>query len=297
MYWLQIQNRREWVDNKYNIVMFAYNEEKNIEDSIKSIFNNVDTRLSKFYILANGCTDSTISIAKTVKKKLKFEKLSVIEISEGDKCNAWNTYVHSIADSSDVHFFVDADVNFTNKSFPLMFDQLIAQGEQTVVIAGVPQSGRNQNLYRSFIVERACFFGNLYGMKVSFINRIKNDGFYLPKGLNWIDSFLTKAVNTDLQFFDYNLANRTTYLDDVGYSFKSLSPFKRSDITLFFNRIARYELGKLQEKFLDAIPVNKWPKDMYEINHKIKSDFRVQTANLSWFKTLLVKKRLNKILK
>ena len=90
--------------------------------------------------------------------------------------------MHNIENETDAHFFVDADVNFTSNSFPLMFDHLMAKDEQTVVIAGMPQSGRNLQFYRSLVKERACFFGNLYGMKGSFINRIKEDDFYLPKG-------------------------------------------------------------------------------------------------------------------
>lgn len=285
------------MNNKYNIIMFAYNEQSNIEASITSVYHNVDSRLHTFYILANGCSDATIPIAEKTKKNLQFDNLSIIEIEEGDKCNAWNMYMHNIENETDAHFFVDADVNFTSNSFPLMFDHLMAKDEQTVVIAGMPQSGRNLQFYRSLVKERACFFGNLYGMKGSFINRIKEDNFYLPKGLNWIDSFLTKAVNTDLQFFNYNLPNRTTYIDDVGYYFESLSPFRQSDIKLYFNRIARYELGKLQETYLDTVSVNEWPSDMGEINQKIAENIKFHTVNLSWFKTLLVKKRLNKLVK
>lgn len=83
----------------------------------------------------------------------------------------------------------------------------------------------------------------------------------------------------------------------MGYYFESLSPFRQSDIKLYFNRIARYELGKLQETYLDTVSVNEWPSDMGEINQKIAENIKFHTVNLSWFKTLLVKKRLNKLVK
>ena len=285
------------MNKQYNIVMFAYNEQDNIEQSVTSVFRNIDERLNRFYVIANGCSDLTVQKANEVKKNLNFRSLSVIELEEGDKCNAWNHYMHTIADDSEVHFFVDADVKFTENSFPLMFDKLTSKGNETVVIAGMPQSGRNIAFYRSLVIDRACFFGNLYGMKHSFIRRIRENGFYLPKGLNWIDSFLTKAVNTDLEFFNYNLPNRTTYLESTGYFFDSLSPFNKSDIKLYFNRIARYELGKFQETYLDAIPVNQWPQDMTGINKQIKGDFAALSGELSLFKKYLVRRRLNKLLK
>jgi hypothetical protein len=137
----------------------------------------------------------------------------------------------------------------------------------------------------------------LYGLKHSFIKRIKESNFTLPIGLNWIDSFLTKAVNTDLQFFKYNLPNRVTYSEGVGYQFSSLSPLHLDDIKLYFNRIARYELGKIQEQYLDEIDVENWPNNMQAINLKIRENFQMHSEKLSSLKKHLVNKRLNKLLK
>lgn len=280
----------------YNIVMFAYNEEANIVQSIESIFNNTDLNLNRFYLIANGCTDNTIDIAQSTKARLKFEKMTIKEITLGDKCNAWNTYIHDFSDQAQTHFFTDADVSFSDNCFSQMNTKLGQAPEETVVIAGMPLSGRNIEFYRELLTQRACFFGNLYGVRQSFIDRIKSANFRLPVGLNWIDSFLTKAVNTDLSFGKDNLPQRTTWLEGVGYTFDSLSFLKKDDIKLYFNRIARYELGKLQEVYLDNLPLAQWPLDMTEINKKIDGTFAQQTEQLSWFKTLLVRRRLNKIM-
>jgi len=281
---------------KYNIVMFAYNEQDNIETSITSVFNSTDEYLHRFYVIANGCTDNTVSVANAVKQKLNFNELTVHEIELGDKCNAWNTYVHELADEVAVHFFVDADVRFSSDCFPKMAEKLHASPEQTVIIAGMPLSGRNLDFYRSLVIERACFFGNLYGMKWSYIKRIREKPFYLPIGLNWIDSFLTKAANTNLAFGKKNLPNRTTWLEGVGYDFEKLSVFKLSDIRLYKNRIARYELGKIQEVFLDQLPCEQWPRDMTPINEQIEADFDQLTKHLGPIKKRMVRKRLTRLL-
>lgn len=280
----------------YNIVMFAYNEEKNIALSVKSVFESADDNLKHFFLIANGCTDKTVEVALSVKDELNFTKMSVVNLEIGDKCNAWNHYVHELATSEDVHFFVDADVKFSPNCFGAMHDKLFECPSETVAIAGLPLSGRNIEFYRSLVRDRSCFFGNLYGLRNSFITRVREDTFFLPKGLNWIDSFLTKAVNTDLQFFNYNLKNRVTYLDGVGYVFDSLSPLKRDDIKLYVNRIARYELGKIQEKHLDAIDVKQWPRDLMNLNVKIWRNFDEETNGLSFIKRRLVKWRLKKLL-
>lgn len=283
--------------SNYNIVMFAYNEQDNIEKSLNSIFNNTDERLSTFFLIANGCTDDTVAVANQIKAELQFEKMVVVSLAMGDKCNAWNHYMYQLADSTGVHFFVDADVQFSENCFPLLATQLMEAPDKTVAVAGMPLTGRNLDFYQSLVRERACFFGNLYGLKWSFIERIREDQFKLPVGLNWIDSFLTKAVNTDLKFFNYNLPNRTTYLEGVGYRFTSLKAWKCKDLTLYINRIARYELGKIQEKYLDAMNVTEWPESMQAINHSIQKNRDEDIAGLGLIKTYLVKKRLKRIIK
>ena len=148
---------------KYNVIMFAYNEANNIEKSITSIYNNVDVGLNCFYLLANGCTDNTVSIALKMKEQLKFEALEVIEIKLGDKCNAWNTYIHELSDNVATHFFTDADVQFSENCFSQMHRKLTAAPDETVVIAGLPLSGRNVDFYRSFLFfssENASFKGD-----------------------------------------------------------------------------------------------------------------------------------------
>ncbi|RDV29196.1 glycosyltransferase [Alteromonas aestuariivivens] len=282
---------------KYNITMFAYNEEKNIARSVSSVFANVDASLGYLTVIANGCSDNTVTVLNELKQKQGLEKLRIVDLELGDKCNAWNHYTHNLADDADVHFFVDADVCFSQNSFTQLAQTLLQTPDETVAVAGMPLSGRNLDFYRELIVERSCFFGNLYGLKRQFLERVREDSFRLPIGLNWIDSFLTKAVNTDLKFFNYNLPNRVTYKNNVGYEFDSLSVFKLSDINLYINRIARYELGKIQEIYLEQLSVQDWPADMYEINCKIEQNFVSDTAHLGKVKRYLVRKRLAKLLK
>lgn len=284
------------MNSKYNIVMFAYNEESHISASIMSIYQNIDDDLNKFFVLANGCTDSTVEKSKEIKKTLSFEKMEIVDIEIGDKCNAWNFYVHEIANGVDTHFFVDADVYFSQNCFPLLHTKLQSCEPETVAVAGMPLSGRNLKFYQSLVIERSCFFGNLYGLRNSFVKHLKVSQFRLPRGLNWIDSFLTKAVNTNLTFSRKNLPQRTTWISGVGYEFNSLSIFKISDLKLYINRISRYELGKIQERFLDRTPVQDWPKSMDDINLAISKDFERLTAESGLLKRFLIRKRLKKLL-
>lgn len=277
--------------SNYAICMFAYNEATHITQSIHSVMDNVDNKCAQVFVIANGCTDDTVPLLSVIAKE--YPKLQIVDLPLGDKCNAWNEYVHRYAPNVDTHFFVDADVLFSKNVFSCLHDHL--QDSKAHVVAGIPISGRNKDYYRSLVVERSCFFGNLYGVKNNFLQQIVAKPFYLPAGLNWIDSFLTKAVNTDITFVDYNLPERVTFVDGHGYYFQSLSPLKIADLQLYKNRIARYELGKLQEQILDTIPVEQWPRDMHTINLKLlKLKAWQQITNP--IKRYLVKTRLHKLI-
>ncbi|MBD1390565.1 glycosyltransferase family 2 protein [Neiella sp. HB171785] len=280
---------------QYNVCMFAHNEEDNIKTSIMSVLEQTSEALNTFYLIANGCSDDTVAIANQIKQQ-SFAKMQVVELAIGDKCNAWNHYMHQLNPAADVHFFVDADVNFSDQCFDKMTNHLMATGAETVTIAGMPLSGRNRAFYESLVKERSCFFGNLYGLKHAAIERIQSYPFRLPMGLNWIDSFLTKAINTDLSFGVDNLPNRVTYLDGVGYHFEKLSPFSTNEISIYINRIARYELGKIQEKYLDALPLEQWPANMHVINEQIDENFATDASDIQFIKRWLVRKRLTKLL-
>lgn len=281
----------------YSIVMFAYNEADNISTSITSVFDAVDAGLSRFIVIANGCSDNTADVIARCKDDLKFKKLEVIELAIGDKCNAWNHYVHEVASTDDdCHFFVDADVSFSKHCFPKLAEKLYAVEPTPNAIAGLPLSGRNVHYYQSLVRERSCFFGNLYGLSKKYLAMIREQRFRLPRGLNWIDSFLTKAANTDIGFGAQNLPGRVTFLEDNGFFVDSLSPLRLSDISLYKNRIARYELGKIQEFYLDALPVQDWPENMHKINQDIAKNFKIKSGHLSWLKRVLVARRLHRLI-
>lgn len=277
----------------YSIVMFAYNEELHIKRSVKSIFNNVDHRLQSLTVIANGCTDSTVDILKMLQKESQYEKLSIINLSIGDKCNAWNEYVHTLHTHSDVHFFTDADVEFTNQAFPQMFETLLGD-KAAQAIAGIPFSGRNKKHYQEMVTEYKCLFGNCYGVKQSFLELAQKKGFYLPIGLGWIDSAITKAVKRDIVDQDSPIQERVIYNINCGYKFKSLSPFKWSDIKLYLSRIARYRTGKLQEKYLEKLTFAEWPRTLSDINQDILQKIINNEVKIEFYLKKKVMNRLQK---
>ena len=276
---------------KYSIVLFAYNEEKNIANTLHSIVNNTDEKLHSIFVLANGCTDNTVAVANSALNQLSYGDAHVIDIKLGDKCNAWNEYAHNYLSEADVHFFVDSDVVFTKNAFPILFEALL-KSDRTA-ITGLPQSGRNIERYTELVVRYSCLSGNLYGLKREFLQRIREKEIGLPIGLSWIDSQITKMVNEDLNDKKDDYQHRVTYVAGVGYQFSSLKPWSKDDIKLYINRIVRYKTGQLQEVYLDALPFTQWPKNMTPINEQVLAK-GISAKELGW-KVLLKPKILKRL--
>jgi glycosyltransferase involved in cell wall biosynthesis len=275
--------------------MFAYNEEKNILKSLNSVFENVDAALNLLYVIANGCTDNTVKILN--EQRQYHPKLRVVDITLGDKCNAWNHYIHSIAPGTEVyaHFFVDSDVQFTPSAFPQLVKKL-NNTPSAVAIAGLPYSGRNKEFYQSLVIDGVCLFGNLYAMEDDFLNVIREKNFKLPIGLGWIDSAITKAINCNITNQYDSIPDRITYEDGSGYTFDSLNFLKLSDIKLYINRLARYDVGKLQEQYLNELEFYEWPSSCAEINSKILNDIANGTTKIKRHLKPLIIKKLKKLL-
>jgi hypothetical protein len=192
----------------------------------------------------------------------------VIELSLGDKCNAWNQYVYHYLPEADVHFFVDSDVTFTKNAFPILFEQLLGS-EGKNAVAGLPLTGRNIEQYEELTKLYSCLFGGLYGLTDDFVRRIVKNKTCLPIGLSWIDAQITKMVNDDLKDEKDDYQHRVTFVEGVGYEFESLKPWKIDDIQLYIDRICRYKTGQMQEPYLDALPYSEWPDTMENINREI----------------------------
>jgi glycosyltransferase involved in cell wall biosynthesis len=280
----------------YSIVMFAYNEEKNIHKSIASVLSNVDDQLKQFTVIANGCNDSTASIVKHLIELDVTNRLTLVELDVGDKCNAWNIYVYELARGSEIHFFLDADVRFTKNAFPKMYRKLM-QEESVNAIAGLPFSGRNMSQYKSMVENKYCLFGNCYGLKANFIELMRSKEFKLPIGLGWIDSAITKVVNTDVGDITQPKRGKVIFEETSGYEFDSLSLFHKNDWQLYINRITRYRLGKMQEIHLDKLAFTEWPDTLHEINKIVLREIKASSPWYSFLERKLVVDRIRKFAK
>ena len=86
--------------SSWAIAIFAHNEEKHIARCLDSVRNTENCQID-IYVLANGCTDSTELVVRDYAVQHKNVRLVVISI--GDKCNAWNHFIHSVSIKADYY--------------------------------------------------------------------------------------------------------------------------------------------------------------------------------------------------
>ncbi|MEG4126809.1 glycosyltransferase family 2 protein [Microcoleus sp. Pol14D5] len=107
---------------KVNIGIFAHNEERSIRRTLSDLTRQDVFKRGEFeisvHILANGCTDETISICNEFAENIgSCFDIKVYDIKESGKSRTWNTFVHDISDQEcEFLIFQDADISLPSES-------------------------------------------------------------------------------------------------------------------------------------------------------------------------------------
>lgn len=254
----------------YPVMVLAYNEEAHIAGCLDSIFA-ADPALSfEVYVMANGCTDRTEAIVREYQEKEPAVHLVSIEL--GDKCNAWNEFIHRTVPERcpgrEVYFFVDGDARFVPGSFSAMRDALDAEPDANAVGAP-PASGRSMAHDRRDLLDNRGLVANLYGLRGRFVDRLREAGVRLPLGLEGDDGLLGALIKWDLDprnRFDSKFIARCP---DAGFVFESMKLASPAAWIAYWKRSVRY--GRRQYEFrllrdrLKAEGLAGMPNDIREL--------------------------------
>jgi len=193
-----------------SIGIFAHNEAENILAILtnlnsQNIFGNAEFNV-KVYLLANGCSDRTASIAtEFLLNKQHDYDLNVIELERGGKSRTWNFFVHEvIQEESDYVIFMDADIILDD---PSTLNSLATFMERRVDIAGsssLPRKNisteKKPNLIQKMIAAgggtsghdlKTAICGQLYVLRTAAAKNL-----YLPIDLPVEDGFVRHAIIT-----------------------------------------------------------------------------------------------------
>ena len=184
---------------RWPVMVLAHNEERHIAACLDSIFAADPERKFDIFVMANGCTDRTVEIVS--KYRAHRREVHLIAMALGDKCNAWNVFVHDVIPlhcaGREIYFFTDGDVRAVRGSFSAMA-QALEKNPKAHAAAAVPVSGRNAARDRRELVEDHGLVANLYALRGQFVQRLQQTGLHLPLKLEGDDGLLGALIQWDL---------------------------------------------------------------------------------------------------
>ena len=224
------------------VMVLAYNEERHISACLDSIFASDPERRFEVFVMANGCTDRTADIVLEYGRKRP--EVHLVSIALGDKCNAWNVFIHDTVPARcpgrEVYFFMDGDATAVPGSFSAMA-RALRESSHAHAASAPPASGHNIERDRNDIMAERGLVANLYSLRGTFVERLRSAAVRIPLGLEGDDGLIGALVKWDLaperQGFDHE---RIVPCADAGFRFEPMSPFRPSDWKVYWKRAVRY---------------------------------------------------------
>lgn len=201
---------------KITIGILAWNEEKTIQDTLKSLFAQrlfalaLDTQNHiEVVCVPNGTSDDTADRAQAFfDRNSAGDRVvcSVRAVPQAGKANAWNLLVHQFSDpASDFYFFLDADITIDHPCTLSNMLQALLNHPRAQVATDLPQKHiqfkERKSLFdyvQEFLgkltqASPAQLSGQLYCIRGPMARRI-----WMPTGLMIEDGFLKDMVVTNL---------------------------------------------------------------------------------------------------
>lgn len=247
-----------------SVCVFAHNEERHIARCLASLPRAVGDSPLAIRVIANGCSDRTVEIARTTGR----DDVVVVDLAVGDKANAWNTYVHDHAPRAAQHVFIDGDCRAEPGAIAALVDALAADPGANAA-AAVPCAGRGAKRARARMQADRALAGNLYALRGEFVERVRQRGLRIPVGTVGEDSVVGLFAKIDLDSSGRWRDDRVVVSDRAGFAFTPLRPWSAADLRVLVGRLRRYSLRQIQIQALRTIwkrdGLQAWPEDVRDL--------------------------------
>lgn len=239
------------------VMVLAHNEERHIKACLDSIFAGDSASRFDVYVMANGCTDATEEIVR--RYATNRPEVHLVSIALGDKCNAWNVFVHQTVPTHcpdrEMYFFMDGDARAVPGSFSAMA-RALAEDAYAHAASAPPASGRSAARDREELLSGRGLVANLYALRGDFVRRLRRTGVRIPLRLEGDDGLLGALIKWDLaperQDFDHG---RIVPCPTAGFEFEPVSAFRPTNWRGYWRRAVRY--GRRRYEFQLLRPLLK----------------------------------------
>jgi glycosyltransferase involved in cell wall biosynthesis len=236
------------------VMVLAHNEERHIISCLDSILASDPGRAFEIFVMANGCSDGTELMVRDYARV--HSEVNLVSIALGDKCNAWNVFIHDTVPDRvpgrDVYFFMDGDARAVPGSFSAMV-RALAHAPRAHAASAVPASGRSAERDREEMLAGRGLVANLYALRGDFVRRLQRQLVRLPLKLEGDDGLIGALIKWDLDpvhnSYDHE---RIVPCADAGFEFASMSPARPSDWPVYWKRAVRYGRRRYEFQLLGA---------------------------------------------
>ena len=255
---------------RWPVMVLAHNEERHIGKCLESIFAADPGAPLDAYVMANGCTDATETIVAALSRENPH--IHLVSITLGDKCNAWNVFVHETVaqqcPGESIYFFVDGDARVLPGSFSAMA-KVLQEDRIANAVGAPPASGRSMARDRGELVRERGLVANLYALRGSFVDRCRAAGVRIPLRLEGDDGLIGALLRWDLDPRREMDRRFIAPCPGAGFTFESFSIARPADWRAYWKRMVRY--GRRRYEFallgprLKAEGLGAMPRDIRDI--------------------------------
>jgi len=236
----------------WSVAVFAARE--NIQTLTRTLIAAVESAAQPTIIdvLVNGnveLANETAQIANVIDLAAERRAVTVRTwfIRLGDKAHTFNQYVKLIWPGSRLAFFIDGYVRI-NKDALILLDEAMSGSSDCLAGSGVPTVGITADSLRNEMLKSGGIHGNLFALKNSTIEPLREINFKLPLGLYRTDATLGAALSFGLNplIHSWNPKGRILVHPDVSWDTDKKSFLKFSDVAGQVKRILRQGQGILE---------------------------------------------------
>jgi glycosyltransferase involved in cell wall biosynthesis len=184
---------------RFPVMVLAYNEQAVIGACLDSIFAANPGMAFDVFVMANGCTDRTEDVVRDYATKRP--EVRLVSIKVGDKCNAWNVFIHETVPKEcpgrEIYFFMDGDARSGPNALANLAKAL-REDSHAHAASAPPGSGRNKEKDAHSLVTERALVANLYALRGTFVKRLETEKVRLPLKLEGDDGLLGALIKWDL---------------------------------------------------------------------------------------------------
>ena len=169
--------------------------------------------------------------------------IRVWHVALADKAHAWNQYLYGCRPAAQFAFFVDGYVRVHTHAL----DQLAAAMENNAhahIATGIPSQGYSSAKLATKMKETRGIHGNLYVIRGTILDTLRQIGFILPLGIYRTDSLLGAAIKFNLDPSQHHWdKRRICVVEEASWDHTQLSLLDYKDVQTYFKRILRQGQG------------------------------------------------------